>query len=170
MTCEKTSRESKYRRINWHCVWLANQKTLFTPTLIHPPDWELRKVLLKSLWNHWMHAKTHEKTHDFFLNRETIPYFIFFLKSRDRYLRELGLRKFVIVEVVYMIHTELSRLGLWLIKYDSLKKWVICRTSPRSIWLCCFVLFGMNFYFVRNELRLMIRIIFRTWTRAFRTW
>ena len=44
LTCEKTSRESKYRRINWHCVWLANQKTLFTPTLIHPPDWESRKI------------------------------------------------------------------------------------------------------------------------------
>ena len=48
----------------------------------------------------------------FFSESGNDPLFYFFLKSRDRYLRELGLRKFVIVEVVYMIHTELSRLGL----------------------------------------------------------
>ena len=76
LTCEKTSRESKYRRINWHCVWLANQKTLFTPTLIHPPDWESRKIFSKITLKPLMHTKTHKKR-TIFLNRETIPYFIF---------------------------------------------------------------------------------------------
>ena len=142
LTCEKTSRESKYRRINWHCVWLANQRTLSTPTLIHPPD--SRKISLKSHWNQFSHKCTTKYTNKNARFWNNPLFYLFFLKSRDRYLRELGLRKFVIVEVVYMIHTELSRL-LWLIKYDSLEEWVICRTSPRSIWLCCFCSFWNEF-------------------------
>ena len=60
-----------------------------------------------------MHTKTHKKR-TIFLNRETIPYFIF--SEIERQIFEgVGFgfflrRKFVIVEVVYMIHTEMSRL------------------------------------------------------------
>ena len=157
LTCEKTSRESKYRRINWHCVWLANQKTLFTPTLIHPPDWESRKIFSKITLKPLMHTKTHKKR-TIFLNRETIPYFIFFWNRETDIWGSwvwffLLRRKFVIVEVVYMIHTEMSRL-LWLIKYDSSEKWVICRTSPRTdpFGYMLFCSFGMNLLCTkRNE-------------------
>lgn len=62
-----------------------------------------------------MHTKTHKNKRTIFLNRETIPYFIF--SEIERQIFEgvgfgffLLRRKFVIVEVVYMIHTEMSRL------------------------------------------------------------
>ena len=127
------------------------------------------KITLKPL----MHTKTHKKR-TIFLNRETIPYFIFFWNRETDILRELGLvfllrRKFVIVEVVYMIHTEMSRL-LWLIKYDSSEKWVICRTSPRTdpFGYMLFCSFGMNLLCTkRNEA--CDSSVFRTWTRGLRT-